>query len=283
MALIESERVEEGILRWTFNRPEKLNAMNLAMYDRLRELIDEAEDDDSVKAVILRGAGRSFCAGQDLTEVGFMYGFGTESKQRRPSQRRRLAIDRRWANDFLRFHDFSKVSILQVQGHCLGSGFDLLLLGDLVVAAPDAKLGHPGLRMVGPGLNYELTAWYEQLGSKLAKEMLFTGRILSGEEGLEKGIVNRLAGEQELESAALELARDVALMPADGVVLGKEAVRMTAEFLGVRSGLLFGAGSHSFNTNVRFDPGEFNFFRERREKGAREAFHERDERYSSES
>jgi enoyl-CoA hydratase/carnithine racemase len=280
MALIETERLDEAIVRWTFNRAEKLNAMNLEMYGELRELVDEAEQDDAVKVVILRGAGRSFCAGQDLAEVGFMYGFGKEAKERRPSQRRRLAIDRRWANDFLRFHDFSKVSILQVHGHCLGSGFDLLLLGDLVVAAPDAQLGHPGLRMVGPGLNYELTAWYEQLGSKLAKEMLFTGRILSGEEGLEKGLVNRLAPEQELDSAALELAQEIALMPADGIVMGKEATRMTAEFLGVRSGLLFGATSHSFNTNVRFDPGEFNFFRERREKGPRDAFHERDDRYT---
>jgi enoyl-CoA hydratase len=280
MGFIEQEQLTKSIRRFTFNRPEKLNAFTRDMYGELADLIIEAEHDDDVKVVIIRGAGTSFCSGQDLGEVGFMYGFGTDKNERRPSMRRRLAVDREWSDRLRRLGDFSKVSILQIHGHCLGAGMEFLMLADLVIASPDANIGHPGIRLVGPGLDYGIANWFSILGIRKAKEMLLTGATLTGKEAFDYNLVNRLAPEEELDAAALAFAEEIALMPADGVVMGKEAMRMTMELLGIRSGLLFGAISHTLNTTARFEPDEFNFFRERREKGARDAFHERDARYA---
>ena len=110
--------------------------------------------------------------------------------------------------------------------------------------------------------------------------MMFTGRTLSGVEAAEKGLVNRAVPAEGLDEEVLALAKTLTLMPADGVVMAKEALRMTYENFGIRAGYVFGSISHTMNTNARFEPDEFNFFRERREGGAKEAFHKRDERYA---
>lgn len=274
------ERIDDGsIFRITFNRPEKLNAFNFKMYEELIELIDEAEEDDDVKVIILRGAGSSFGAGQDLNEVGLIYGFDPEGKARRPSIRRRLAVDRKWAGHYARYWECSKLTVAQVHGHCLGTQFALMITSDFAIAAEDANIGHPGLRLVGPGLEFNIAAWMWCVGMRLAKDMMFTGRTLTGREAAELQVVNRAVPADELDDEVLTFARTLALMPADGVVMAKEAMRMVFDVMGLRTAYTFGAISHTLNTNARFEPGEFNFFRERRDKGAKSAFHERDARY----
>src|ERR1700680_4912063 len=145
------DRPETNICRITFNRPEKLNAFNFQMYDEFSTALTNAEDDDDVKVIIVRGAGTSFGSGQDLSEVGYVYGFGDSADARRPSMRRRLNVDRRWAAHYQQYLDCSKVTIAQVHGHCMGTHFELLTTSDLVIAAEDANIGHTGLRLVGPG------------------------------------------------------------------------------------------------------------------------------------
>jgi enoyl-CoA hydratase/carnithine racemase len=283
MSLIRTEKLGKSIVRATFDRPEKLNAFTIEMYEEFSDIIEDVEQDDDVKVLILRGAGSSFCSGQDLTEVGVMYGFGDSKDTPRPSQRRRLAIDRKWAGHYQQFTDCSKLTISQIHGHCLGTGFEFMMQSDFAIASHDANLGHPGLRLVGPGLNFNTAYWLWYFGPRLAKELMFTGRTLTGKEAVELGIINESHSEEELDERAKELAEQLCLMPADGIVMGKEALRMSAELLGVRGGFVFGAMSHTFNTNAKFDPGEFNFFKERREVGAKQAFHERDRRYEEAS
>ncbi len=281
MSQIEMERLDDGrIARITFNRPEKLNAFTLSMYGELDELITEAEDDDAVKVIILRGSGSSFSSGQDLAEVGLMYGFGTQKDDRRPSIRRRLNVDRRWANRYLHFFECSKLTIAQVHGHTLGTGFALMLQADFAIAAEDANIGHPGERIAGPGLDFNLPLWISHLGMRRAKELIFTGRTLTGAEAAEIDLVNKAVPLADLEDEVMRLAKELCLMPADGIVMGKEAFRMSYHLMGLSSAFAFGAISHTLGTNLRFEPGEFNYFRERREMGARDAFHLRDERYA---
>jgi len=275
------DRPTKTTYRVTFNRPEKLNAFNFEMYDELVAHIDVAEDDDDVKAIILRGEGTSFGAGQDLSTVGFVYGFDASKSDRRPSMRRRLAVDRRWAANYARFAECSKVTISQVHGHCLGTHFILAIDSDFVIAAVDSNIGHPGMRLVGPGLEFNLMSWMWAVGIRLSKEMLFTGRTLSGIEAAELGVVNKAVPAEDLEAEVMALADTISLMPADGVVMGKEAFRMMGDLMGVHSAFTFGAMSHTMNTNARFEPDEFNFFRERRDQGPRDAFHARDERYGA--
>jgi enoyl-CoA hydratase len=274
------ERLDDGsIFRITFNRPEKLNAFNFEMYEELIELVDEAEEDDDVKVIILRGAGTSFGAGQDLNQVGLVYGFDPSGEGRRPSIRRRLAVDRKWAGHYSRYWECSKLTVAQVHGHCLGTQFALMITSDFAIAAEDANIGHPGLRLVGPGLEFNIAAWMWCVGMRLAKDMMFTGRTLTGREAAELQVVNRAVPPEDLDDEVLEFARTLALMPADGVVMAKEALRLVFDIMGFRTAGAFGAMSHTLNTNARFEPGEFNFFRERRDKGAKAAFHERDARY----
>jgi len=279
MANFTKERIGKSIMRLTIDRPDKLNAFTTGMYVELIDLIDEAEDDDDIKVIILRGAGSSFCAGHDLNEVGFMYGFGTAKGERRPSIRRRLALDRKWAARYARYLECSKVTIAQVHGHCLGTGFVLMLESDFVVTADDANIGHPGLRLVGPGLEFNFASWIWMLGMRLAKEMMFTGRTLTGKEAADLGVVNKSVPVAQLDEEVLRLAEAICLLPADGIVMGKEAYRLVSEMLGMHIATTFGAISHTLNTNIRWEPDEYNFFRQRREVGAKAAFHERDNRY----
>jgi enoyl-CoA hydratase len=280
--LMAIDRPDKAIYRITFNRPEKLNAFSFKMYEEFVAALDEAEDDDDVKVIVVRGAGTSFGSGQDLSEVGFVYGFGENKGERRPSIRRRLAVDRRWAQHYARYFECSKITVAQVHGHCLGTHFELMTTSDFVIAADDANIGHPGLRLVGPGLEFNLATWMWAVGFRLGREMMFTGRTLTGVEAAEKGLINRSVPLERLEDEVMDLARELTLMPADGVVMGKEALRLVMDIMGVRTAYTFGAISHTLNTNARFEPDEFNFFRERREVGAKEAFHQRDARYAAE-
>lgn len=277
--LVQQERIEKAITRITFNRPEKLNAFTFEMYDDLDSLVAQAEDDDDIKVIILRGAGTCFGAGQDLEKVGFIYGMGISKDAPRPSMRRRLAVDRRWSDHFRRFWECSKLTLSQIHGHCLGAHFDFAMMSDFSVASEDANIGHPGLRLVGPGLNFNVAAWYWDIPHRLANEMMFLGRTLSGVEAAQHGVVDRAVPVGELEGHVLDLAHELCLMPADGIVLAKQAMIMVREQMGLRAGFTYGAVSHTMNTLAKFDPDEFNFFRERRESGAKAAFHKRDARY----
>lgn len=266
----------------TFNRPEKLNAFTLAMYRELADAVDEVERDDAIKVMILRGEGSSFSTGQDLGEVGFMYGFEEPKpgeRPRRPSQRRRLTVDSEWARNLSRVAYCTKVTIAEVQGYCLGSGFDILLACDLTVIADDAVLGHPGRRLVGPGLGFNTVTWMWKLGPSLAKYLAITGRTISGADAHRHGLTWNCVPASETEAEARGLAETVARMPGDGLVMGKASLNLAADIAGVGLGYRYGFIMHTLGTNIRFDEDEFNFFRERRDHGTAAAFHERDRRF----
>jgi enoyl-CoA hydratase len=276
---------DRSIATITFNRPKKLNAFTLAMYRSLADAIDDVEQDDSIKVVILRGEGSSFSTGQDLGEVGFMYGFEEPKageRSRRPSQRRRLAVDKDWARNLSRVAYCSKVTIAEVHGYCLGSGFDIFLACDLSVVAEDAVLGHPGRRLVGPGLGFNTVTWMWKLGPGLAKYLSFTGATITGAEARQHGVTWNCVGATETKAKAQALAETVAHMPADGLVMGKASLNLASDISGVGLGYDYGFIMHTLGTNVRFDEDEFNFFRERRDQGVSAAYHERDRRFEHE-
>lgn len=277
-AVLYEKDAASHIATITFNRPDKLNALTLAMYHQMGDYVADADQDDDIKVILLRGNGRAFSTGQDLSEVGFMYGFdaGAEGKQRRPSQRRRLVTDRDWSNRLAAVTYSTKITIAEVQGHCLGSGFDIVLACDLSVVAEDANLGHPGRRLVGPGNGFNSIQWFWKLGPALAKYMMITGDTISGRHAFERGVTTHCVPESELRSATDALVERVTKVPADGIAMGKVTFRMAANAAGIGTGYDFGYLMHSFGTNIRFEEDEHNFFRARRDKGHRDAYHERD-------
>ncbi len=275
---------DRAIIRITMNRPEKLNAMDFpdqgGLLDQFYDALTEAEDDDYCKVVVIRGAGRSFCSGHDLDTVGFVYGMGTgQPGERRANQRVRLRVDRKWMERHLKLLLFPKITIAQVHGHCIGEGAIMMEACDMAVVADDVQISHAEQRLGFSGSGLNLLPLYLSVGMKRARELLLTGRKINGAEAVQMGLANQSVPIDQLEATVQELCETMCLLPADGIAIGKASTHWILDILGATSGLIQGYITHSMFTNLRFEPGEYNFFRERRDTDARSAFHQRDDRY----
>ena len=183
----------------TLNRPERLNAITV---DLLRDLIaqlEAAREDDEAKVIILTGAGKAFCAGEDLKET--VSGKPTEI----------------WEEEADRFREIQravlrlgKPLIAAVRGHAVGGGSAFAMCCDLRIAAEDARLGFPETR-VGLTVVMAGTKLLSQLvGLGKAKELIFTGDIIDAAEAVRIGLVNAVVPNEGLMDAALEMARKIA-------------------------------------------------------------------------
>lgn len=206
---IKVERVGRG-LTITLNRPEKLNALSLTMLDRLVELFEQASADDGVRAVLLGGVGRAFCAGADVGGYAAQ-GLAQFARFQEKGMAALEAIGR------------CAVPVLAVvEGLALGGGFELALASDLVFAGPQARFALPEVRLgliPGGGGSQRLT---RAVGPWVAKELLFTGRQITGEEAQRLGLVTRLSPDPMAE--ALAFVDRLAEVPRRTVALIKQAV-----------------------------------------------------------
>lgn len=268
----------------TLNRPEKRNAMSQTMWEQLMYAYDRAEDDDDVRVIVLRGAGEDFCAGHDLAEVGNQYGDGgmnEHGRRRRPSQRARLQYDKTYVERFQRIFTFLKPTIALVHGNCLGGGLYIAESCDLVLAADNARLGHPEQKLGLSGAAY-LDAWeIITLGARKARELLLLAEVWSAQEAHANGLVNKVVPLAELEERGEEWAERIARLPRDGIALGKAATNMAMQALGVTSQFTYGPAFHTLATNMRWEPGEFNFMKERSISGVRTSTHLREAFYQT--
>lgn len=264
------------IARITLNRPEKKNALTVRMNELVSEALAECETDDSIKVVLLKGAGGNFSAGQDLNEVYSWYDTPGEDRPRRPSQRRRLAVDRKTFREYNDLLVHNKITIAQVDGVALGGGLEYLLGCDLSVVAEGAQIGMPAARFLGPVLG-NLHLFFHRLGPVLAKDLLLTGRIANADEVADQGIFTRFVPAAQLEDEAEQLAAMVAKMPADGIAIAKESYRLIEESMGMALASVFGPFLHAYGTNLRFEDDEFNFVKVRAKEGVAKAFKLRDE------
>ncbi len=210
----------------TLNRPDKLNAINGAMVEALDTALDDAEADESVRAIVVAGAGRAFSAGFDLD-----MGLG-EGKPDPAAVRRALEEDFRI---ILRFWDSPKPTVAAVHGYCLGSSLELAVACDLTVAAEDCRFGEPEVKY-GSGIVALLLPWLA--GPKAAKYLLLTGDDRVGAaEAQAMGLVNRVVPAATLLDEALALARRVAANDAQAVRLTKRAINRSLDIAGMREAL----------------------------------------------
>jgi enoyl-CoA hydratase len=264
------------------NKPETLNALNIEFSREIDDALTKVEQDDDVKAVVLKGSGKAFSAGYDLGRVYFVYGGGSgkpEDKNRRPSQRSRLAYDRWRAESLRRIFLLEKITIAQVHGYCIGGGLYMSLCCDLTIAAEDAKLGHSEQRLGFAGAMYVFPIEVMLIGQKKARELLLTGKLIDGKEAERIGLVNQAVPADKLEAETRKLAQSMTLLPRDGIAIGKACARLAYDSMGLSSAFGQGYLGHTLFTNVRYEPGEFNFLKRRRDVGIREAVKERDARY----
>jgi enoyl-CoA hydratase len=193
---------KEGPIGWiTFNNPARHNAVSLAMWLRLRQLVDELEQDGAIRVIVVKGAGeRAFVSGADISEFGEL--------RSSPETVATYNHAAEAATEALRL--VSKPTIAMIRGFCIGGGVSVALSCDLRIAAEGSRFGVPAARL---GLGYEFAGvrkLVDVVGPAYAKEIFYTARQFSGEEALAMGLVNRLVAAPDLEAAVREVARSIA-------------------------------------------------------------------------
>lgn len=267
---------DSHIARLTFCNPSKRNAFNPAWNGLMNEYLDDVAGDDDLKVLIVRGEGGTFSSGVDLNYVYDWY--AKEGDKRRPSQRRRLSVDRQGQRWFHTFAGYPKATVAQVETYALGLGFELALMADIAVVGESTKIGMPATRFLGPILG-NLPLFFYRLGPVLTKRLLLTGDTKTGRELAHLGVFAEVVPDERVAEETEALAARIAKMPADGVHLAKEAYRLveTSQNLGLEEPLSYFL--HSMGTNLRFEEDEFNFVRTRSQVGTGRAFELRDDFY----
>ncbi|GAB5894883.1 enoyl-CoA hydratase/isomerase family protein [Mycolicibacterium mageritense] len=264
----------------TFNNPKRRNSYDAAMRDEIARYLDVVAEDDDITVVLLRGAEGVFSTGADMNNAYGWYGPTGEESQRnaRPSQRRRLTVDRKSFGFYHNFMGFPKVTVGEISGYALGGGFEMALMADISVVARDTKIGMPATRFLGPALG-SLHMFFHRLGPVLARRMLLTGDIIEAGSVEHLGIFTDTCDADQVGARARYWAEKVSKMPADGVVIAKEAFRLVEQSQAYQGEEVASYLFHAYGTNLQFSPGEFNFVKTRARHGTKEAFRLRDEHF----
>ncbi len=203
-------REGDVITTLTLNRPKQYNALSDALLTEMQETLDQIAEDDGVRAVILAGAGKAFCAGHDLKEM-----------RARPDKAYQKDLFMRCSRMMMSIAKLPKPVIAKVHGIATAAGCQLVATCDLAVASTEARFATSGINVglfcFTPGV-----ALSRNVPRKPALEMLLTGDFISAERAAELGLINKAVAPEELDEAALELARKVSQKSPVAVRLGKE-------------------------------------------------------------
>ena len=209
--------VRDGpVVTLTFNRPQARNAMTWDMYQRLHDTCEEVDADDSVRVLVLKGAGgKAFVAGTDISQFSSFESGDDGLRYEREGEQRTGRIAR-----------VKKPVIAQIQGYAVGGGLGIAAGADLRVATPDSKFGAPIARTLGNCLSMQAYARYLDLfGPSRLKEMIFTARLLSADEALAAGFVHEIVAAEAIEARVAELAQTIASHAPITLWVTKEALR----------------------------------------------------------
>ncbi len=203
--------LDAGVLTLTLNRPDKRNALNTELLDQLHQSVERADLDADVRVLVIRGAGKDFCAGADLDEL-------LASVDRSEAQNEASAL--RLGTLFARLRALPKPVIAMVHGRALAGGAGLATACDLIVAAADAQVGYPEIqRGFAPAM---VTALLRRIvGEKVALDLVLTGRVLRAEEAERAGLISRVVPAGELERTTLGLATELARASGTALALTK--------------------------------------------------------------
>jgi enoyl-CoA hydratase/carnithine racemase len=219
----------------TLNRPERLNTIVPPMPEELEAAVHRAVADEDVKVIVLRGAGRAFCAGFDFAGGFHHWDEGlTTDGQWDPGKDFMVANAPSLGPipKFMSIWRSPKPVIAQVHGWCVGGGSDMALCADLVIASDDARIGTPYSRMWGA---YLTGMWLYRLGLTRAKEYALTGKPLSGREAAEAGLINRAVPFAQLEETVRTQAEQLASIPLSQLAAMKLVVNQAYENMGLAS------------------------------------------------
>ncbi len=268
------EVVEDHICKITLNRPERRNAVAVPdMSELLAEYLEQAQDDDRVKVVVLGANGKDFCAGEDTRKTP-VESFGLKKGSRLPQSIRMRQMRKTYESMQRGLVWGDKVVIAACQGNVMGLGFSYALACDLLVCASDARFARRQSRIGFAGFDGQLPLALHKLGLNRGMEILLTGRSVTPEELKDWGIANSVVPREELEDEAMRYARTIAALATDGLMLGKRALHQYLHGIGMSAYQNFASVAHPLFTNLVWREDEFNFMKERNEMGNKEAWQE---------
>jgi len=288
----------QGIARLTLNRPERGNAITPQLIAELVECVHRADLDPDVHVLLLSGAGTGFCGGYDLIESA--EGMGEKGRGEDPAARPPAGappgspldpavmaanhdprgtwdpmVDytmmSRNAQGFMSLFHCGKPVICKVHGFCVAGGTDMALCSDLLMMAADAKIGYPPARVWGSPTT---ALWAHRIGAQRAKRLLFTGDSLSGTEAVEWGLAIEAPPAELLDERAEVLARRIARMPVNQLLMMKLLVNQTLYSQGLHASQVLGV---VFDGIARHTAEGYGFQQRAAEAGYREAVRRRDE------
>lgn len=253
------------VRRLTLNRPEKRNALSNDLRGALFDALRDADVDESVSVVIVRGAGSCFSAGYDLAIPS------------QPVERSTAPKDGWWSRhvvaNWMEMWDMATPIVAQVHGYCLAGGTELAAACDLVYVAEDAEIGYPPVRLMSP----PDLAWQPWLlGMRRAMEALLTGDSMSGAESVAAGFANRAFPVGDLDAEVLAVAERVAKIPPDLLALNKRVVHRAMEAAGIRTGVRATADIQALGFH---QPSSRAYMRRFAEEGVTKALTARDEAF----
>ncbi len=219
---IEADAHNPRIARLLLNRPERLNAINNDTPRELRQAVEWAQDNEAIHVIVVEGAGKGFCGGYDLAETA-------EQEIEHPCQQEKYPWDpmvdyafmKRNTEDFMSLWRCTKPTIAKVHGAAVAGGSDIALCCDLLVMADDARIGYMPTRVWGCPTT---AMWTHRLGPTRAKQLMFTGDVISGAQAAEWGLANMAVPADELEAATLRLATRIAGVPRGHLAMHKLVV-----------------------------------------------------------
>ncbi len=242
---------KDGVATVTMSRPEFNNAQNSQMTYALDDAFRRAVDDDTVKVIVLRGAGRHFSAGHDIGTPGRDIDKRFERKHlwwdhtNKPGAEQLFAREQEvYLGMCRRWHEIPKPTIAMVQGACVAGGLMLAWVCDLIIASDDAFFQDPVVRMGIPGVEYFAHA--HELNPRIAKEFLFLGERMKADRAYMMGLVNRVVPRDELEAQTYEIAARIAQQPRLGLALTKQVINRVEDLQGLRTTMDVAFGYHHF-------------------------------------
>jgi enoyl-CoA hydratase len=257
----------------TLNRPEELNTIVPPMTDELEAAVDRAVLDREVKVIVLRGAGRAFCAGFDFGDGFHFWDEKLTTDGNWDPGKEFIATSAPttgWVPKFMSLWNCPKPVISQVHGWCVGGGSEMALCSDIVIMSEDARIGTPYSRMWGC---HHAGMWIYRLGLAHAKELALTGRALSGPEAKQLGLVNDAVPFAELEDRVYGLAEQLCTIPLSQLTAMKLVVNQAYTNMGLHSTQLLGS---VLDGMLRNTPEALDFIDLTEREGARAAVARRD-------
>lgn len=234
--------VKEGVAWVTMNRPSFNNAQNSQMTYALDSAFARAVNDDAVKVIVLKGAGKHFSAGHDIGTPGRDLHKTFERKHLLPDHTNKPGAELLYTREqevYLgmcrRWRDITKPTIAVVQGGCIAGGLMLAWVCDLIIASEDAFFQDPVQRMGIPGVEYFAHAF--ELPPRVAKEFLMLGERMPAARAYNFGMVNRIVPREQLDAEAAKMAANLAEKGRLGLWLTKQAINHVEELRGKRTAM----------------------------------------------